>query len=616
MRTIQSKIAIGAGTAVMGTVIVLAGLAAYSAYRAQVATASSVALSQAKQTAGQVKSELEMALASARALADALAVVRPGTENQLNREQVTHMLRSVALKNSTLLGVYTGWEPNAFDGSDAQFAGKPGHDATGRLIPYLVRNASGEVKLEPLADYENQTPGPTGTRKGEYYLCAKDNLSECILNPFPYLVNGREVLMTSLIAPILRDGRFVGIVGVDVQLATLQARVDRAQVAEGKGVIAILANNGRVVAAQNRPELAGGAGTQFRPYLSEARLRGVLAGQDLTSREDGELAALTPVTVGGTKTPWTVAALVPSAVITAAARSTAFEQAGAGLVVGLIAVALTVLVVVGGIKSVLLSVVATLSRNAEQVAGAAAQVADSSQALAQGATELAAAIEETSASATEVHSMGDGNSEHASSASDLVGRTLTQIKEANQRLDLLVGAMGEISDSSGKISKINRTIDEIAFQTNILALNAAVEAARAGEAGLGFAVVADEVRTLAQRCAQASRETSELIEESIARAAEGRSKVEQVVDAIGTITEQSANIQHLVSGVKEGSLEQAQGIRQISQAIGQMEQVTQRVAAGAEECASASEEMNAQVHEVKRVIESLEQLVGAQRGRA
>ncbi len=616
MRTIQSKIAIGAGTAVMCTVAILAGFAAYSAYKAQVASASGAALAEAGQEAGQLKSELELALDSARALADALSGVRPGTGTQLNREQVTHMLRSVALKNPAFLGVYTGWEPNAFDGADAQFAGKPGSDATGRLIPYLVRNASGEVTLEPLVDYENQTRGPTGARKGEYYLCAKDSRSECILDPFPYPVAGKEVLMTSLIAPILRDGRFVGIVGVDVQLGTLQAQVDKARVAGGKGAVAILSNSGRVVAAQHRPELAGAEGTQFRPYLSGNGLREVLAGQGLTRHEEGELAALTPVSVGRTKTPWVVAALVPYEVITAAAWSTAIEQVGVGLVVGLIAVGLTVLLVVGGIKSVLLGVVAKLSQNAEQVAGAAAQVADSSQALAQGATELAAAIEETSASATEVHSMGDGNSEHANSASELVGHTLARIGEANERLDALVDAMGAISESSGRISKINRAIDEIAFQTNILALNAAVEAARAGEAGLGFAVVADEVRTLAQRCAHAARETSGLIEESIERSADGRGKVEQVVDAIRTITEQSARIQHLVSGVKEGSHEQAQGISQISQAIGQMEQVTQRVAAGAEECASASEEMNAQVHEVNHVIESLEQLVGAKRERA
>jgi methyl-accepting chemotaxis protein/methyl-accepting chemotaxis protein-1 (serine sensor receptor) len=174
--------------------------------------------------------------------------------------------------------------------------------------------------------------------------------------------------------------------------------------------------------------------------------------------------------------------------------------------------------------------------------------------------------------------------------------------------------MREINASSEKVGKIIKVIDEIAFQTNILALNAAVEAARAGEAGMGFAVVADEVRNLAQRSAQAAKDTAGLIEESIAKSNEGRAKVDQVAAAIRGITETAQKVRTLVDEVKLGSEEQARGIEQIGRAISQMEQVTQKSAASAEETASAGEEMSAQANTLKSVVARLGNMVGTSEG--
>jgi methyl-accepting chemotaxis protein len=206
--------------------------------------------------------------------------------------------------------------------------------------------------------------------------------------------------------------------------------------------------------------------------------------------------------------------------------------------------------------------------------------------------------------------MARKNTENSHSAADLVGSSQQKFIETNHSLEQMVVAMGEIKTSSDKISKIIKTIDEIAFQTNILALNAAVEAARAGEAGMGFAVVADEVRNLAQRCAQAAKDTAALIEESIAKSNDGKTKVDQVAVAIRAVTEEAGKVKTLVDEVSLGSQEQARGIEQIGKAISQMEQVTQKSAANAEECASAAEELNAQSETLRDVVERLTAMVG------
>jgi methyl-accepting chemotaxis protein/methyl-accepting chemotaxis protein-1 (serine sensor receptor) len=267
-------------------------------------------------------------------------------------------------------------------------------------------------------------------------------------------------------------------------------------------------------------------------------------------------------------------------------------------------------VVIRGMNKTLRQAVTELSQGAAQVASAASQVFSSSQSLAQGSSEQAASLEETSASSEEISSVARKNTESSRSAADLVAGSQRKFVETNQSLEQTVVAMDEINTQSGKISKIIKVIDEIAFQTNILALNAAVEAARAGEAGMGFAVVADEVRNLAQRCAQAARDTAALIEESIAKSNDGKVKVDHVAEAIRTITEESARVKTLVDEVNLGSQEQARGIEQIGKAIIQMEQVTQKTAANAEESASAAEELNAQSGTLKDIAERLMAMVG------
>lgn len=251
-----------------------------------------------------------------------------------------------------------------------------------------------------------------------------------------------------------------------------------------------------------------------------------------------------------------------------------------------------------------------LAESSRQVASAAHQVSSSSQALAQGASEQAATLEETSASTEEINSMTQKNAENASGSAKEMEKANHLLKETDEKLTQMIGSMKDINTSSEKISKIIRVIDEIAFQTNILALNAAVEAARAGEAGMGFAVVADEVRNLAQRCAQAAKDTSDLIEESIVRSNEGKTRLDEVAASIARVFESASHMGILANEVHVGSQEQARGIEQIARAVTQMQQVTQSTAASAEESASAGEEMSAQAQTLLDSVEQLRTLVG------
>ncbi len=262
----------------------------------------------------------------------------------------------------------------------------------------------------------------------------------------------------------------------------------------------------------------------------------------------------------------------------------------------------------------LTDVAVTLNDGANQVSSAAGQVSASSQTLAEGSSQQASSLEETSSSLEEMSSMIKRNSESTFKANELAKEARTAADKGVGDMRTMATAMEAIKVSSDDIAKIIKTIDEIAFQTNILALNAAVEAARAGEAGMGFAVVADEGRNLAQRCAQAATETATQIESTIAQSGQGVEITGKVAAALNEIVTKVRQVDELVTEVAGASREQTQGITQINAAVGQMDKVTQGNAATAEESAAAAEELNAQAETMKRSVAELLQLVGRQGG--
>ncbi len=247
-----------------------------------------------------------------------------------------------------------------------------------------------------------------------------------------------------------------------------------------------------------------------------------------------------------------------------------------------------------------------------QLESASNQLSSSSQELSSGASELASNVEEITSSMEELQSIIESNTKSVNEAEILMKDANQKARESTNQSEELEKAMQKIVEDSKKISKINKVIDDIAFQTNILALNAAVEAARAGDAGRGFAVVAEQVKALAQKSAEAAKETTELIEFIIISIERGVSQVNVTKENSNKIFELSEKISILLDEITRAFKEQSKGANQITKAISQVNTVVQQTAASSEETASASEELYAQVEQLKEIVFSLTLLVMGQ----
>ena len=250
-----------------------------------------------------------------------------------------------------------------------------------------------------------------------------------------------------------------------------------------------------------------------------------------------------------------------------------------------------------------------LNIGTEEVSSASSQVAAASQALAEGTSEQAASVQETSSTLEETSSMVHQNRENTQQAAVLAKQARQYAEKSNTEMGKLSTSMTDLKSSSNEISKIIKVIDEIAFQTNILSLNAAVEAARAGDAGKGFAVVAEEVRNLAQRSAQAAKDTAVIIEGNVNLSVSSFDIAKAVKESVVAIEEQAGKVSDLLEEISVATNEQAQGVEQIAKAVSQMEVVLSTNAQTAEEAASASCALSDQATNVKEIVNTLVVLV-------
>jgi methyl-accepting chemotaxis protein len=334
-RSIEIKIAVLAGLCLFATTAIIIIYAAMALRGAAIETAQGRAISVAESNAHQINEEIEIGLDAARLIAQTLAEVQD-SENplQLSREQVSMILRGILEKNPQFVGVYTLWEPGAFDTQDADFADQEGHDETGRFMVYWSRS-EGTIAREVQTGYDE-------AGVGRYYLCPKQTRMECVTDPYLRPVQGNDVLVSSLTIPIIVNGQFYGIAGVDIKTEFFQTLADNVTLYDQAGMLSVITHNGTIAAATGHADLIGEYASALHPdFDSDNELERLRRGEYIVEfQETGELEIYVPMQFGRSVTLWSVSVIVPGSSITADATQRMWWMIGIGAFLTLLALAL------------------------------------------------------------------------------------------------------------------------------------------------------------------------------------------------------------------------------------------------------------------------------------
>ncbi|MBT9552093.1 MAG: HAMP domain-containing protein [Hydrogenophaga sp.] len=602
--------------------------------RAQTA-ANAQANEAADLAAARVASELGSSFSAVNTLAATLQGMRAASHPP-SRDQLDDMARQVLQQRTEFVGTYSIWEPNALDGRDAEFANKgPTYDATGRYIAYWNRG-SGQIAVEALLDYEKEGAN-------DWYATPRRTLKPSLIEPYVYPVGGKDVLMTTMVTPILVDGKFVGAAGSDLPLSGLSEQLIQLEPVPG-GRVSLLSSSGLYVAHADAARLGKKADDLPADALTQ------VAKGEHHGWEDGQgwvhLAA--PVKVLDGIAPWSVVVSYPRAIAAAAAQQQLYAAITAAAVAcALAAIFMTLLVRslmrplrnLGSTMDALaagntdLSVELPVKGNdeltviargfnafARKLRGAFGEVGEVSTGVAAASREIASGNADlsvrTEQQATHLQQSASAMRDlsqavaHSAKSSDQAARlareAVVQAQTGQQVMRESSAAMDKINESSRRIADITSLIDSIAFQTNILALNAAVEAARAGDQGRGFAVVAGEVRTLAQRSAEAAKDIRKLTVDSEERVASGAALIRQAEVTLNGLGDAVQQVDQLLSEVSVVTREQSGRIQSVTHAIGELDQNTQQNAAIVEQAAAAADQLQQQS---ARLVQTVKQFV-------
>jgi len=580
----------------------------------------------ADKNALMVKAELERAMEKGRVMElSFIEMIKSGVKD---RKLLDNILISTVKDDSNLLGTWMLWEPNAFDGKDAEFIDAPGHDSTGRVNSYWHRE-NDKIVVEPNVDW--------GT--SDWYQIPKKLKEEILLDPYVYKVSGKDVLLVSVIVPIIFEGKFRGVVGVDYSLDVLQKRVAELKIFE-TGYSAVIANNCTYVAHIKTDYVGKDIGDKEK--VKEV----VKKGKQYTVVEDSEIfnadsyTIYTPITVGKTHSPWSFAVTVPVNKIEESSRNL-LTYIVLIYIISLVFVILILLFFVSHIitkpllngviianhiaegnladdievssKDEIGQLLESLNKMTVQMRktlvdvktvvqstdDSSVYISEMSRQLSSGAEELsqstssqAASAEEISASMEQMAASIKQNSDGASETEMISLKAAEDAVKGKESVDNTLTALKEISEKVVLIEEISR-------QTDMLALNAAIEAARAGEYGKGFAVVAFEVRKLSDRSKVSANDIGQLIFSTVEIAENASRLLDQIVMSSRKTTE-------LVQDIKAASMEQDSGTSQINEAIQQLDYIIQNNAQSSEELASTSVELSSNARKMADSVKNLQ----------
>jgi methyl-accepting chemotaxis protein len=544
------------------------------------------------------------------------------------RAAYNRILQNVLEKNPQLLGSWTAWEPNALDGQDSLHVNAPGHDATGRFVPYWVRGDNG-IQLDPLIDYE--VPGA-----GDYYLLARNSGNETIINPYSYEVAGQQVLITSLVAPIRIDGKVVGVAGVDISLASMQETVRQIRTFE-TGSASILANNGSY-AAHGESELLG------QPFGTGDSLAGatgvqeaIKAGKSLravTSVGGQELLnVLSPIAVGGTTTPWALVVTVPleEALADAASlRNLAILVGLASIVVGGLAawffggsLARPVIVMTQAMQRLatgdhqvevpardrkdeignIAKAVQVFKENAVEMERLKAEQAEAERRAAEekkrAMNELAdgfqasvgGIVQTVTGSANEMQATAQSLTATAEETSRQSTAVAAASEQASTNVQTVASAAEELSSS---ISEISRQV----AQSAQIAAKAVTDAEHSNRQVQGLADAAQRIGEVVQLITDIASQTNLLALNATieaARAGEAGKGFAVVASEVKNLANETAKatdeITGQIAGIQQATKDAVEAIQAIGQTIGQINEIATTIASAVEEQGAATQEI-------------------------
>jgi methyl-accepting chemotaxis protein len=626
------------------------------------------AIETARTRGGIVQNALENGLDQAVSLSRVFEAASVVANAGISRRQANSILQYYVEHSPQMVGAFVAFEPNAYDGKDANFVDELGHDSTGRFIPYWTRDQGGAGTVDALKNYDR--PGA-----GNYYQVPRVSGHQAVIDPVPARVQGRDVLMTSLVSPIFnKDRSFIGVAGVNLALDEIGKAVGDT-VLYKSGSLLLFTANGTVAGARDASlvgknlsdlGLAGSLKEKISKLESFVMERTGPGGQPLVT-----IGA--PFTVGESAVRWTVVADIPLSDVLGPTRSLIVLIVLVGLAGVLLMFGAMLLISrsisrplakgvsfaqriaegnltanvdmgtredeIGRLASALNAMTESLRTTARQIQDGSSQLAAgteqlsaSAQQLAEGAQSQASTLEETSAAMEELTASVEQVSDHAQSQASTVvettasmDRMMKSVAEVSGTLEKVAVSAGgsvhraqqgassvkqaivaikNISENSEKIAGIVGVISDIADQTNLLALNASIEAARAGEHGRGFAVVADEVSKLADRSAHSTKEIESLIKETLKRVQQGVQLAEGSGVSMEEIIVGAMDASSMVAELQKSINQQAESIRGIGRSVANLSEMSQGITAATQEQTTNSRQVSTAIESVNEITQA------------
>ncbi|MDM8548873.1 methyl-accepting chemotaxis protein [Desulfobacterales bacterium HSG2] len=623
---IKSRIAVWTGACVLVTALIIISYSVCSMRGNMLDAAMEEAVILARGQAAAMESEMKEALDAARILAQTLSAVKEkDVQLDIDRDNVTDILRIILEKNPRFAGVHTCWEPEGFDAMDEGYAGERGHDETGRFAPWWQRDADGKSEIRSMLVCPIHSPGGM---PGKWYDIPGKTMKECVLDPFEHPVRGEEMLIVTLTAPVIANERFHGVVGIDLRLDFLQTMADNLDIYDKSGKMMVISNNGILAGITGRPDLVGGHIKTVRKEHEDV-LAVIRKGRETRDVMEGNLEIFTPLKIGNTNTPWSVCILVPEEKVTAIASKLMLKM----IVIGIICVlvALTVLwFIAAGIAGPISKVVEiadaiadgdfsqrlnmtgrdeigsmarALDNSCKKLSEMLNGIRDSADMLAASSGELSAVSGQMSSSAGEMESQSDTVASASEQVAASVGLVASSAEQSGSSISNIASMSEEMSSSFSNVADFARkTADNTASMARSgedISARISGIAVSSGEMTSSLNEVA-KITARANRISQNAGRQAEQINARMDALVSASKKIGKVVGVIREIADQTNMLALNATIEAAGAGEAGRGFAVVAGEVKEL----------AKQSAEATDEIAGQIEEIQTSTDGVVQAVG------